>query len=80
MLASAKDYFNNEQLKDMKYDPVLAPGDQPAIHLNKELMERIRPQMTKYYYNPKKYRSYLEQLGIAYPGTPASAVAWGAAP
>jgi aminobenzoyl-glutamate utilization protein B len=80
LLASAKDYFHNEQLKDTKYDPVLAPEDQPAIHLNKELMERIRPQMTKYYYNPKKYSSYLEQLGIAYPGTPATAVASGAAP
>jgi aminobenzoyl-glutamate utilization protein B len=62
----------------MKYDPVLAPEDQPAIHLNKELMDRLRPQMSKYYYNPKKYSSYLEQLGIAYPGMPASAVAAGA--
>ena len=61
-------------------EPALAPADQPAIHLNKELMERIRPQMTRYYYHPKKYSSYLEQLGIAYPGTPASAVAAGAAP
>lgn len=75
LLASAKDYFNNEQLKDTKYDPVLAPGDQPAIHLNKELMEQMRPQMTQYYYNPKKFSSYLEQLGIAYPGAPAAAVA-----
>ncbi len=25
LIASAKDYFNNEQLKDMKYEPVLAP-------------------------------------------------------
>lgn len=80
LIASAKDYFNKEQLKDTKYDPVLAPADQPAVHLNKELMERIRPQMSKYYYNPKKYSSYLEQLGIAYPGTPATAVAAGAAP
>ena len=38
LIASAKDYFNNEQLKDMKYEPVLAPEDQPAIHLNKELI------------------------------------------
>lgn len=81
LLASAKDYFNNEQLKDMKYEPVLTPEDQPAIHLNKELMDRMRPQMTKYYYNPKKYSSYLEQLGIPYPGTtPTPAVAAGAAP
>jgi len=75
LLASAKDYFNNEQLKNTKYDPVLTPEDQPAIHLNKELMEQMRPRMTQYYYNPKKYRSYLQQLGIAYPGVPAAASA-----
>lgn len=79
LLASAKDYFNNEQLKDAKYDPVLTAEDRPAIHLNKELMEQMRPQMTHYYYNPKKYRSYLEQLGIAYPGVPAAASAPAAA-
>jgi aminobenzoyl-glutamate utilization protein B len=72
LIASAKDYFNTVQLKDTKYDPVLSPQDQPAIHLNKELMEQMRPQMTKYYFNPKKYSSYLEQLGIAYPGVPAA--------
>ena len=30
-------------------------------------MERFRPQMRRYYYDPSKYRSYLEQLGITYP-------------
>lgn len=71
LVASAKEYFNTVQLKDTKYDPVLSPQDQPAIHLNKEIMEQMRPQMTKYYYDPKKYRSYLEQLGIRYPNLPA---------
>jgi aminobenzoyl-glutamate utilization protein B len=70
LLASAKDYFNNVQLKDAKYDSVLTPNDTPAIHLNKELMDRIRPEMSKYYYDPKKYSSYLEQLGIPYPNLP----------
>jgi aminobenzoyl-glutamate utilization protein B len=74
LLASAKDYFHNEQLKDTKYDPLLGPNDVPATHLNKDLMEKMRPQMTRYYYNPKKYSSYLEQLGIAYPATSATAV------
>ena len=27
----------------------------------------FRPEMTKYHFDPKKYRTYLEQLGIAYP-------------
>jgi aminobenzoyl-glutamate utilization protein B len=32
------------------------------------LMSRMRPQMEKFYYNPSKYGSYLDQLGIQYPG------------
>jgi aminobenzoyl-glutamate utilization protein B len=72
LIASAKDYFNNVQLKDMKYDPVLTTEDKPAIHLNRETMERLRPEMSKFYYDPKKYRSYLEQLGIPYPNLPAA--------
>jgi len=27
-------------------------------------MARYRPQMRRYYYDPSKYRTYLEQLGI----------------
>ena len=30
-------------------------------------MERYRPEMRKYYYDPTRYKTYLEQLGIAYP-------------
>jgi aminobenzoyl-glutamate utilization protein B len=30
-------------------------------------MAQYRPEMRKYYYDPKKYKTYLEQLGIAYP-------------
>ena len=31
-----------------------------------DLMAKMRPQMEKYYFDPKKYKSYLEQLGIDY--------------
>jgi aminobenzoyl-glutamate utilization protein B len=30
-------------------------------------MTEYREQMRKYYYNPAKYKTYLEQLGIKYP-------------
>jgi aminobenzoyl-glutamate utilization protein B len=30
-------------------------------------MEKYRPEMRKYYYDPSKYKTYLEQLGIKYP-------------
>lgn len=67
LLTEAKDYFQNVQLKGMSYDPVLSADDKPAIHLNKELMDQMRPKMREFYYDPTKYGSYLEQLGITYP-------------
>jgi aminobenzoyl-glutamate utilization protein B len=30
-------------------------------------MAKYRPEMKKYYYDPSKYKTYLEQLGITYP-------------
>ena len=30
-------------------------------------MAQYRPQMRKFYHNPAKYKTYLKQLGIAYP-------------
>jgi aminobenzoyl-glutamate utilization protein B len=30
-------------------------------------MDAYREQMRKFYYNPDKYGTYLEQLGIKYP-------------
>jgi len=67
LVADAKDYFQNVQLKDTKYDPVLSPSDKPAIWLNADIMAKMRPKMEPFYYDPKKYGTYLEQLGISYP-------------
>lgn len=67
LVSDAKAYFQTVQTKDQKYDPVLTPEDQPAIHLNKDLMDRIRPELKKYYYDPAKYPTYLDQLGVKYP-------------
>ena len=35
------------QFKDAKYDPVLTAADKPAIHLNAEVMERMRPKLSR---------------------------------
>ncbi|HJZ98713.1 MAG TPA: amidohydrolase [Candidatus Solibacter sp.] len=67
LVKNAWDYFNNVQTKDMKYKTFLRPDDKPAIWLNKETMEKYRPAMQKLYYDPSKYNTYLEQLGIKYP-------------
>jgi aminobenzoyl-glutamate utilization protein B len=71
LIADAKTYFNTVQQKDQKYDPVLTAADKPAIDLNTQLMAQMRPQMEKFYYDPAKYSSYLEQMGVKYPA-PAS--------
>jgi aminobenzoyl-glutamate utilization protein B len=60
-------YFNDVQTKDRQYEPLIRPQDQPAIDLNREIMEIYRPEMRKYYYDPSKPGTYLDQLGIEYP-------------
>ncbi len=69
LVRQAWDYFNNVQTKTKKYTPLIRPEDKPAIWLNKERMEKYRPEMKKYYYDPSKYKNYLDQLGIKYPTT-----------
>ncbi len=63
----AWDYFNNVQTKEGKYKSFIRDGDVPAIWLNKATMDKYRPEMKKLYYDPSKYDTYLEQLGIKYP-------------
>ena len=67
IIQKAWDYYNNVQTKDQKYTPLISKTDKPAIYLNKEIMAKFRPEMSKYYYDPTKYKTYLEQLGIKYP-------------
>lgn len=67
VLVDAKAYFTDVQTKEVKYKPFITKDDPPAINLNKETMEKYRDQMKKYYYDPSKYKTYLEQLGITYP-------------
>nr|WP_246402347.1 amidohydrolase [Gluconacetobacter dulcium] len=67
LIADAKDYFNNVQLKTDHYAPLITDSDKPAIWLNRKVMEEYRPQMEKYYYDSTKYDTYLDQLGIKYP-------------
>jgi aminobenzoyl-glutamate utilization protein B len=67
LVQAAWDYFRNVQTKDTKYEPLIRPEDKPAIDLNKATMDKYRSEMRKYYYDPAKYKTYLEQLGITYP-------------
>jgi aminobenzoyl-glutamate utilization protein B len=67
LVRQAWNYFNTVQTKDVKYRPLMRPDDRPAVELNAETMAKFRPQMRRYYYNPARYRTYLDQLGVRYP-------------
>lgn len=67
LVTQAWDYFRNVQTKDIKYESFLSPDDKPAIEFNKEKMQKFLPELKKLYFDPSKYKTYLEQLGITYP-------------
>jgi aminobenzoyl-glutamate utilization protein B len=73
LVDSAWSYFRNVQTKDEKYEPLMRPDEQPATFLNTEILERYRPEMRKYYFDPSRYSTYMEQLGISYPTVPDAA-------
>src|SRR5262245_5868649 len=67
LVAKAWEYFKDVQTKDMNYKSLLRPDDNPATWLNQKTMEEYRPRMKALYYDPSKYDTYLDQLGIKYP-------------
>ncbi len=67
LVKQAWDYFRTEQAKEGTYTPLVGEKDPPAIWLNEKVMREFRPEMKKYYFDPSRYRTYLEQLGIPYP-------------
>jgi aminobenzoyl-glutamate utilization protein B len=67
VIAASWDYFNTVQTRTQKYEPLIRPEDTPALDLNRDIMAKYREQMRKFYFDPAKYKTYLEQLGITYP-------------
>jgi aminobenzoyl-glutamate utilization protein B len=67
LVDSARRYFRDVQTKDVKYAPLIRPSDKPPIEMNETVMARFRPEMRRHYYDPSRYRTYLQQLGITYP-------------
>ena len=41
--------------------------DRPTIDFNADTMGRYRDQLGKYHYDPSRYKTYLDQLGIKFP-------------
>jgi aminobenzoyl-glutamate utilization protein B len=75
LVKQAWDYFNTVQTKETKYTPLIRAEDKPAVWLNEDIMAKYRPEMKKYYFDPTKYKTYLEQLGIKYPTVRTGATA-----
>jgi aminobenzoyl-glutamate utilization protein B len=67
LLPKVKDYFTTVTTKDQKYVPMLSATDRPATQLNAETMGKYKEELKKYYYDPSRYGTYLEQLGIPFP-------------
>ena len=65
LLKAAREYFA-KQTKDIKWKP-LVPDFKPPVELNADKMERFKPELKKLRYDPEKYGTYMEQLGIQYP-------------
>jgi hypothetical protein len=52
LLAAAKKQFEQDT-KDTKYFSLLPPGAKPPVDLNKDIMDRYRTAMSKFYLNKK---------------------------
>ncbi len=66
LLTQAKAYFA-EQTKEITYESFFGPNDNPVLTINEAVLEKYRPEMRKFYFDPTKYKTYLEQLGVTYP-------------
>jgi aminobenzoyl-glutamate utilization protein B len=65
--AQAARYFRDEQLQGTTYEPFIGPDDAPPTAKNREIMAEFRDRLRPLYYDPARFATYLEQLGIAYP-------------
>jgi aminobenzoyl-glutamate utilization protein B len=73
LVQQAWDYYNTVQTKDQKYAPLIRPQDVPPTFLNTRIMAEYREKMKPFYFDPARYKTYLEQLGVPYPPPPRPA-------
>jgi aminobenzoyl-glutamate utilization protein B len=67
LLAAAKQYFDEVTTAEYRWESLIPLDTPPPTFLNEERMARFRPQLDSLIYDPTRYSTYLEQLGIAYP-------------
>jgi aminobenzoyl-glutamate utilization protein B len=66
LIDASESYFTDVQTKDQKYQPVLT-NETPYVEMNADIMGEFRERMRPFYYDPSRYDSYLEQLGVVWP-------------
>jgi len=60
-------YHREVQTKDYQWVSLIPEGTEPPIFLNEEKMKSYRPILEQLIYDPSKFDTYLEQLGVVYP-------------
>lgn len=75
LVEEAWTYHKEVTTKDYTWESLLPEGTEPPVFLNAEKMEGYRPLIEPFRYDPTRFDTYLEQLGITYPvlQKPASA-------
>jgi aminobenzoyl-glutamate utilization protein B len=66
LLGAARKYFA-EQTSKTKWKSLIPADTPPPVWLNRDKMEKFRPELDKLRYDPSKFSTYMEQLGIVYP-------------
>lgn len=67
LVTRAQAYFDDIQTAEEEYIPFIGPDDPPAIEKNAEIMAQYKTRLEELYYDPTRFDTYLEQLGIDYP-------------
>jgi aminobenzoyl-glutamate utilization protein B len=60
-------YHREVTTKDYTWESLIPAGTEPPIFLNEEKMKLYRPLLEELKYDPSRFSTYLEQLGVDYP-------------
>ena len=67
LVEEAWTYHEEVTTKDYTWESLIPEGTEPPIFLNADKMERYRPLLEPLKYDPTRFDTYLEQLGVRYP-------------
>ncbi|CAN5595267.1 M20 family metallopeptidase [soil metagenome] len=67
LVAEAKRYFDEVTTAEYQWASLIPLDTPPPTFLNEERMARFRPLIEPLIYDPSRYDTYLEQLGVAWP-------------